>query len=132
MNTTPKPVEWVASSLDDLKDFPEDVQQAVGYALYRAQCGEQHSSVKPLKGFKGASVLEVVQDFDGDTYRAVYTVKLEEVIYVLHAFQKKSKHGIATSKQDIELIEARLKRAKEYHEKYYKQRLEGNQDERGN
>jgi phage-related protein len=132
MSLTPKPVEWIASSLDDLKDFPEDVQQAVGYALYRAQCGEQHSSVKPLKGFKGASVLEVVQDFDGDTYRAVYTVKLEEVIYVLHAFQKKSKHGIATPKQDIELLEARLKRAKEHYDKYYKQRLEETQDERGN
>jgi phage-related protein len=129
MNSTPKPVEWIASSLDDLKDFPEDAQQAVGYALYRAQCGEQHASVKPLKGFKGALVLEIVQDFYGDTYRAVYTVKLEEVIYVLNAFQKKSKHGIATPKQDIELIEARLKRAKEHHEKHYKQRLGENQDE---
>jgi phage-related protein len=88
--------------------------------------------VKPLKGFKGASVLEVVQDFDGDTYRAVYTVKLEEVIYVLHAFQKKSKHGIATPKQDIELIEAHLKCAKEHYERYCKQRLEENRDERGN
>lgn len=75
MKAAPKLIEWIASSLDDLKDFPEDVQQAVGYALYLAQCGEKYSSVKPLKGFKGASVLEVVQDFDGDTYRAVYTVK---------------------------------------------------------
>ena len=132
MNPNPKPVEWIASSLDDLKDFPEDVQQAVGYALYRAQCGEKHSSVKPLKGFKGASVLEVIQDFDGDTYRAVYTVKFEEVVYVLYVFQKKSKHGIATPKQDIELIETRLKRAKEHHEQYCKQRLEENRDERGN
>jgi phage-related protein len=132
MNPTPKPVEWIASSLDDLKVFPEDVQQAVGYALYRAQCGEKHSSVKPLKGFKGASVLEVVQDFDGDTYRAVYTVKFGEVVYVLHVFQKKSKHGIATPKQDIELIETRLKRAKEHHDQYYKQRSEENRDERGN
>ena len=98
MNSVPKPVEWIASSLDDLKDFPEEVQQAVGFALYRAQCGEKHGSVKPLKGFKGISVLEVSQDFDGDTYRAVYTVKFEEVVYVLHVFQKKSKHGIATPK----------------------------------
>jgi phage-related protein len=132
MNSTPKPVEWIASSLDDLKDFPEDVQQAVGYALYRAQCGEKHSSVKPLKGFKGASVLEVVQDFDGDTYRAVYTVKFEEVVYVLHVFQRKSKHGIATPKQDIELIETRLKRAKQHYDRYYKERLEENKDDRGN
>jgi phage-related protein len=132
MNSIPKPVEWIASSLDDLRDFPEDIQQAVGYALYRAQCGEKHSSVKPLKGFKGASVLEVVQDFDGETYRAVYTVRFEEVVYVLHVFQKKSKHGIATPKQDIELIETRLKRAKEHHDQYHKQSLEGNRDERGN
>lgn len=120
MDSPPKPVEWIASALNDLKDFPEDVQQAVGYALYRAQCGEKHPSAKPLKGFKGASVLEVVQDFDGDTYRAVYTIKFEEVVYVLHVFQKKSKRGIETAKQDIELIETRLQRAKEHYEQYYK------------
>lgn len=120
MNPFVKPVEWIASSLDDLKDFPEDVQQVMGYALYQAQCGEKHPDTKPLKGFKGAATLEVVQDFDKDTYRAVYTVKFEGVVYVLHAFQKKSKRGIATPKQDIELIEARLKRAKEHYEKYYK------------
>lgn len=91
----------------------------MGYALYLAQGGEKHSSAKPLKGFKGAGVLEVVEDFDGDTYRAVYTVKLEEVIYVLHVFQKKSKHGIATPKQDIELIEARFKRATEHYVQNY-------------
>jgi phage-related protein len=119
MNTRLKLVEWIGSSLDDLKDLPEDVQQTIGYALYRAQCGERHPSVKPLKGFKGASVLEVVQDFDGDTYRAVYTIKFEEVVYVLHVFQKKSKRGIETPKQDIELIETRLKRAKEHYEKHY-------------
>jgi len=120
MNLSLKPVEWIGSSIDDLKDFPEEVQQAVGYALYRSQCGEKHPSVKPLKGFKGASVLEVVQHFDGDTYRAVYTIKFEEVVYVLHVFQKKSKRGIETPKQDIELIETRLKRAKEHYEQYYK------------
>lgn len=118
LDSQPKPVEWIASALDDLKDFPEDVQQSVGYALYRAQCGEKHPSAKPLKEFKGASVLEVVQDFDGDTYRAVYTIKFEEVVYVLHVFQKNSKHGIETSKQDIELIETRLKRAKDHYEQY--------------
>jgi phage-related protein len=86
-----KPVEWVGSSLEDLKDFPEEVRQAVGYALYLAQCGEKHPSAKPIKGFKGAGVLEVVEDFDTDTYRAIYTLKLAGVVYVLHAFQKKSK-----------------------------------------
>jgi phage-related protein len=119
MSASLKPVEWVGSSLEDLKEFPEDVQQAVGYALYLAQCGEKHPSAKPLKGFKGAGVLEVVEDFDGNTYRAIYTVKLVDVVYVLYAFQKKSKQGIATPKQDIELIEARLKRAKEHYLKNY-------------
>lgn len=123
-----KLVEWVGSSLDDLREFPEEVQEMMGYALYLAQCGEKHDSAKPLKGFKGAGVLEVVEDFDGDSYRAVYTVKLEDVIYVLHTFQKKSKHGIATPKQDIKLIEARLKRAKEHHAQNYsaKQKEEKN------
>jgi phage-related protein len=107
-----------------LKEFPEDVQQVIGYALYQAQCGEKHPDAKPLKGFKGAAVLEVVEDFDTDTYRAVYTVKFERVLYVLHAFQKKSKRGIATLKKDIELIESRLKRAKEHYEQHYKQNLE--------
>jgi phage-related protein len=129
MNSLPKPVEWIASTLDDLKDFPEDVRQAVGYALYIAQCGEKHSSVKPLKGFKGASVLEVVQNFDGDTYRAVYTIKFEKVVYVLHVFQKKSKRKIETPKQDIKTIEARLKRAKEHYEQYYQNHLQEDRNE---
>ena len=89
--------------------------------LLSVRCRDTFSA-KPLKGFKGARVLEVVEDFDGETYRAVYTVKLADVVYVLHAFQKKSKRGIATPKQDIELIEARFKRAKEHHaENYSKQ-----------
>lgn len=114
-----KPVEWVGSSLEDLKKFPEEVRQDIGYALYLAQCGEKHPSAKPLKGFKGAEVLEAVENFDGDTYRVVYTVNLAGVLYVLHAFQKKSKQGIATPKQDLELIEARLKRAQEHYLEHY-------------
>ena len=101
MSDVLKPVEWIGSSLNDLKEFPEEVQQVVGYALYLAQCGEKHENAKPLKGFKGAGMLEIVEDFDSNTYRAVYTVKLADVIYVLHTFQKKSKRGISTSKQDI-------------------------------
>ncbi len=116
---TLKPVEWIGSSLDDLKDFPDEVQQVVGYALYIAQCGDKHPSAKPLKGFKGAGVVEVVEDFDGDTYRAVYTIKFADVVYVLHSFQKKSKQGIATPKQDMDLIEVRLKRAKEHYSEHY-------------
>jgi phage-related protein len=118
MNPLLKPVEWISSSREDLREFPEDVQQMIGFALYRSQLGKKHPEAKPLKGFKGAGVLEIVEDFDGDTYRAVYTVKFEGIVYVLHAFQKKSKHGIATPKQDIDLIEARLKRAKEHYETY--------------
>jgi phage-related protein len=116
MNPELKSVKWISSSRDDLREFPEDVQRMMGYALYLAQLGKKHPDAKPLKGYKGSGVLEVVEDFDGDTYRAVYTVKFEGVIYVLHAFQKKSKRGISTPKQDIALIEARLKRAREYYE----------------
>lgn len=100
----------------------------MGYSLYLSQCGEKHPSAKPLKGFRGAGVLEVVEEFDGDTYRAIYTVKLAGVIYVLHAFQKKSKHGIATPKQDIELVEARLKRAKEHYAENYDKQQKGKND----
>lgn len=116
MNPLLKPVEWIGSSRNDLRKFPEEVQQMMGFALYRAQLGKKHPDAKPLKGFKGSGVLEIVENFDGDTYRAIYTVKFEGRIYVLHAFQKKSKRGISTPKQDINLIEARLKRAKEHHE----------------
>ncbi len=121
MNSLSKPVEWIGSSRDDLREFPEDVQQIMGFALYRAQLGKKHPDAKPLKGFKGAGVLEIVENFDGDTYRAVYTVKFEGIVYVIHAFQKKSKQGIATPKQDIDLIESRLKRAKEHYKKYLEQ-----------
>jgi phage-related protein len=110
-----KPVIWIGSSLLDLKEFPTEVQSDLGYALYFAQTNLKHPRAKPLKGFKGASVLEIVEDYDGDTYRAVYTVKLAGVVYVLHVFQKKSKHGIATPKQDLELIEKRLQLALEFH-----------------
>jgi phage-related protein len=108
-----KPVGWIGSSLRDLKEFPEEVREEIGHALYEAQRGGKHPSAKPLKGQKGAGVLEVVEDFDGDTYRAVYTVRFAGVIYVLHCFQKKSKSGIATPKQDLDLIQSRLKTAEE-------------------
>jgi len=105
-----KPLVWVGDSLRVLKTFPSAVRDEVGYALFLAQCGEKHVAAKPLKGL-GAGVLEVVADHRGDTFRAVYTVRLADKIYVLHAFQKKSKHGIATPKTEIELIERRLKHA---------------------
>ncbi len=99
-----KPLKWIASALDDLKKFPEDVQDVMGYALDLAQHGQKHPDAKPLHSFPGTGVLEIVDDFDGDTYRAIYTVKFAGVVYLLHSFQKKSKHGIATPKQDIELV----------------------------
>lgn len=87
---------WISSAKDDLISFPIPVKQAVGYALHLAQIGLKHEAAKPLTGFVGASVLEVVEDHRGDTYRAVYTVRFEDAVIVLHAFQKKSKRGIAT------------------------------------
>jgi phage-related protein len=114
-----KPLEWIASSKKDLIAMPDPVQDNFGFALFQAQIGEKHDDAKPLKGFKGSGVLEIVDDFDGDTYRAVYTVRFAEVVYVLHVFQKKSKHGIATPKQDIELVEQRLKTAQEHYQSNY-------------
>ena len=114
----PKPVRWVGSSKDDLRSFPHDVRLRVGGALWEAQIGRKASYAKPLKGFGGAGVLEVVDDYDGDTFRAVYTVRFAGVVYVLHAFQKKSKRGIATPKADMDLIERRLRRAKEDYEEW--------------
>lgn len=104
-----KPLEWIASSYRDLMALPPDVRRRFGYALSLAQMGEQDDAAKVLKGFGGAGVLEVVEDDAGGTYRAVYTVKFAEAVFVLHSFQKKSKSGIATPKADMDIIRARLK-----------------------
>ena len=114
-----KPLEWVGSSLDDLRSFPEEVRDEMGFALYQAQRGTKHDSAKPLKGFKGAGVLEVVESYDGNAYRTVYTMRFRSAVYVLHAFQKKSKRGIKTPKEELELVEKRLKKAAEHYEVYY-------------
>ena len=110
-----KPVFWMASSRKDLKAFPKVVQSDVGYALFAAQRGEEYRSVKALKGFGGRSVLEIVAPHDGDTYRAVYTVKFKDAVYVLHAFQKKSTKGIATPQREIDLIRRRLADAEQHY-----------------
>ena len=94
------------------------MRNRVGGALWEAQLGRKAPYVKPLKGFGGAGVLEVVDDFDGDTYRAVYTVRFAGVVYVLHAFQKKSNRGIATPRQEMALITQRLQRAREDYEQW--------------
>ena len=95
--SAPKPVRWVASIKEDLSAFPNDVQTRVGGALWDAQVGLKSPAAKPLKGFGDAGVLEVVADFDGNTFRAVYTVRFSKAVYVLHAFQKKSRRAIAMS-----------------------------------
>ena len=110
-----RPVEWVGSTRQNLKAFPADVQDHIGFAIYQAQAGLKHRDAKSLKGL-GAGVLEVVSRYGGETYRAVYTVRYEGAIYVLHAFQKKARKGIATPKQDIDLIKHRLKAAERHYE----------------
>ena len=116
----PKPVRWIGSSKQDLSNFPEEVRRRVGGALWEAQIGRKAAYAKPMKGFVGAGVLEIVDDFDGDTFRAVYTVRFANAVYVLHAFQKKSKRGVATPKAELDLIDQRLKRAKEDYEQWSK------------
>src|SRR6516164_9316408 len=110
-----KPVFWNGSSREDLRQFPEEVCQAMGFALWQAQLGRKPRDAKVLKGFGGAGVLEVVEDHDGDTYRAVYTVRFAGAVYVLHAFQKKAKKGIKTPVAEMDVIHQRLKAAEEHH-----------------
>jgi len=105
-----RPVIWIGSSLKNLKKFPDEVQREIGYALYRAQTGSKHHNTKPLKGFDG--VMEIISDYDKDTYRGVYAYKLDDDIYMLHTFKKKSKKGIKTPKEEIEIVKQRLKNAK--------------------
>jgi phage-related protein len=114
-----KPVEWIGSSPEDLRAFPGEVREVMGEALYPAQQGDEHPAAKALKGLGGRSVLEIVDDHRGDTYRAVYTVRFASVVYVLHVFQKKSKKGAATPRHEIELIRTRLKRAEDHYRSHY-------------
>ena len=106
-----KPLYWVGSSRKDIALLPEDVQDIFGYALYLAQIGQKHEDARPLKGFGSAGVLEIVEDWHGDTYRAVYTVRFAAAVFVLHVFQKKSRKGIETPKHELALIRERLKAA---------------------
>ena len=115
MDEAVRPVRWVGSALRDLKKFPRAVQRDIGQALYAAQCGVAYPSIKALKGFQGASVLEIVAPFEADTYRAVYTVQFGLAIYVLHAFKKKAKKGRKTPKKEMDLIKTRLKTARQNH-----------------
>jgi phage-related protein len=110
----PNEVIWVASSLRDLREFPAFVRQSMGFAIFQAQRGGKHVQAKPLRGFKGG-VLEVVEDFDGNTFRAMYAVRFTEAIYVLHAFQKKSKRGTETPKHEMDVVRERLRIAERLH-----------------
>lgn len=123
----PKPVFWIGSSRKDVRKFPRKVRQTFGQALFDAQTGGKHPDVKPLKGFGGAGVLEVVEDDDGSTYRAVYTVKLAGVVYVLHAYQKKSKAGAKTPAEDIDKVTRRLKGAQKHHAEWLEEQKRQNE-----
>src|SRR5690349_25176764 len=96
MQVFKKNVEWCGTSLKEVRKFPDEVRDVIGYGIFLAQTGRKHPNAKPLAGFGGAGVLEIIDDFDGDTYRCVYTVRFSDAVYVLHAFQKKSKKGIET------------------------------------
>lgn len=113
MNRKEKPLEWIGSSYKDLMALPVGVRRSVGYALSLAQVGEKADTAKVLSGFGGAGVLEVIEDDSAGTYRAVYTVKFADAVFVLHCFQKKSKSGISTPKPDMDIIRSRLKMAEQ-------------------
>lgn len=110
-----KELVWVGSSRRDLRDLPKEVRREIGIALYFAQRGEKHPSAKRMKGDTLAGAIEIVEDHDGITYRAVYTARLGEVVYVLHAFRKKSTRGIRTPQREIDLIAGRLQTARRLH-----------------
>jgi phage-related protein len=121
MDALGKPIHWMGSSLRDLRALPDEVKYVVGFALWQAQAGGKSLAAKPLKGFKGGGVLEIVEDDDGNTYRAVYTVKFAGAVYVLHAFQKKSTKGINTPKPVMDLIKQRLREAEEHYSEWRKE-----------
>jgi len=117
-----RPLMWVASSKRDFREFPAQVQDDLGFQLYLAQTGQHPPSAKPLKGL-GSGTVELVDDFDGDAYRAVYTVRFGDAVYVLHAFKKKSKRGVKTPQPDIDLVKRRLRDAeRDYAERSSKER----------
>jgi phage-related protein len=110
-----KSLVWLGSSRRDFSDFPNEVKSEMGYALFQAQVGGRHRKAKTLKGAGDAGVVEIVDDYRGDTFRTIYTVRFATAVYVLHAFQKKSKKGIETPKADLHLIEQRLREAEQLH-----------------
>ena len=116
-----KNVHWIGATLKNLRAMPDEVRREAGFSIWMAQKGDKATNVVPLVGFGSAKVLEVVIDDDGDTYRAVYTVKFAKAVYVLHVFQKKSKKGTATPKHEIDLVRTRLKTAEKHYKQHYEQ-----------
>lgn len=116
-----KPLHWVGSSLRDIRGLPRAVAREIGYALWFSQMGDKHPSAKPLKGYGGAGVLEVVEDHAGDTFRAVYTVRFARAVYVLHVFQKKSPSGARTPRHELQLIKSRMKLAEAHYQRWLKE-----------
>lgn len=117
-----KELIWVGSSKKDLMSLPEDIEDAFGYGLFNAQKGKLPKNSKSLKGFGNAGIVEIIESDAAGTYRAVYTITMPEIVFVLHVFQKKSKEGIKTPKQDIELIKNRLKQAQEVYKEIIKKK----------
>lgn len=117
----PKPLHWAGPTRKQVRNFPKLVRDTLGFALYRAQIGKKHVQAKPLKGFGSAGVLEIVEDYDTDTCRAVYTVKFTKAVYVLHTFKKKSKTGRRTSQSDIDLVRRRLREAAQDYAQQYEE-----------
>ncbi|WP_234907127.1 type II toxin-antitoxin system RelE/ParE family toxin [Rhizobium rhizogenes] len=111
-----KPTFFMGSSKEDIREFPEDVRRQVGFALYLAESGDRAINAVPLTGFGNAMVPEIIVDYCGDTFRAVYTVQMKEAVYVLHAFMKKSKKDRSTPKREMDLVRQRLKAAAEHYE----------------
>ncbi len=116
-----RPVRWMGATQETLRSFPKSARSRIGRSLYAAQTGGKLIYAKPLKGFGGASVLEIVGEFDGIAYRAAYTIRFETAVYILHVFEKKSKKGISTPKRDIEIIWQRLQQALREYEQWKKE-----------
>jgi len=119
-----KDIEWVGRSREALREFPQDVRRTMGFALREAQRGDKNERAKPLKGFGGAGVLEIVDDFDSDTYRTMYTVRFVDTVYVLHAIQKKSTHGIETPQREMDTVRRNLARVEQVEAERTKARKE--------
>lgn len=126
-----RPLHWIASTLRCVRSFPEEVRQEVGYAIHLAQSGDKATNAIPMVGFGSSKVLEVVVTYDGDAYRAVYTVKFAKAVYALHAFQKKSHTGSQTPKHDIGLIKRRMKHAEQHYKQNYSEIQKDVKDGRG-